>query len=142
MHHTLFEIMTGRYADGTPVPERVDLGTVSNSIRDHLGRLLNARQGTLKHLPDYGLPDIAQIFHGLPYSVDELVAAIREGILRYEPRLRQVEVRNAPRVKGDAILRLEVIGTLHSGESVLFETVFLSEGQATVKALRQRTRDD
>ena len=141
MHHTLFEIMTGRYADGTEVPAQVDVGTVSNSIRDHLGRLLNARQGTLKHLPDYGLPDIAQIFHGLPYSVDELVDAIREGILRYEPRLRQVQVRNAPLTKGDAILRLEVIGTLHSGENVLFETVFLSEGQATVKALKRQAKD-
>ncbi len=142
MHHTLFEILTGHYADGTTVPDRVDIGTVSNSIRDHLGRLLNARQGTIRHLPDYGLPDIAQIFHGLPYSVTELVDAIREGILRYEPRLQQVEVRHAPLVRGEAFLRLEVIGTLHSGENVMFETVFLSEGQATVKALRQQTRDD
>lgn len=138
MHHTLFEIMTGRYADGTPLPQGVDLGTVSNSIRDHLGRLLNARQGNLRHLPDYGLPDITQIYHGLPYSVDELVASIRDGILRYEPRLCQVEVNPLPRARGDAILRLEVIGTLHSGDSVHFETVFFSEGLAAVKALQNK----
>ncbi len=138
MHHTLFEILTGQYADGTPLPERPDIVAVSNSIRDHLGRLLNARQGTLRHLPDYGLPDIAQIYHGLPYSVDELVEAIRDSILKYEPRLQQVDVRNAPLSRGDAVLRLEVIGTLHSGDHVHFETVFLSEGLATVRELKRQ----
>ena len=38
------------------------------SIMDNIRRILNSRAGTLKHLPDYGLPDMSKIIQGLPGS--------------------------------------------------------------------------
>ena len=41
-----------------------------NNIREHLTCLLNSRCGSVSHLPDYGLPDLADIYRELPYSTN------------------------------------------------------------------------
>jgi type VI secretion system protein len=108
------------------------------SIVDHLTRLLNSRRGALAHLPEHGLPDIAQVYQGLPYSVDELVESIRRTIARFEPRLNRVDVRYEPVDKGNCVLQLEIDAYLGDGERVYFDTYFMSGGYAEVRPTRRR----
>jgi len=67
-------------------------GTVQ-AVRDHLSLLLNTRQGTVGHLPDYGVPDLSEVYSSLPGSLEMLRRGIKTTIDKYEPRLRRVTVR-------------------------------------------------
>ena len=66
------------------------------SISEHLQMLLNTREGLSVTNPDYGLPDLTDIVHMLPDGVHALQNAIRDVILKYEPRLSKVKVRFVP----------------------------------------------
>jgi len=132
MANTIFEILSGEYYDGTKLDAVSDNQDTAHSIVSHLSRLLNARQGVLKHLPDYGLPDITEIYQGLPYSLDGLLEDITRLIGKYEPRLLNVEVIPVSVHDVDAILRLEIRGNTEDGQVMRFETFFLSGGYAKV----------
>lgn len=119
--HALLDILTGEYKD----PEFC-------SIRAHLSRLLNARQGSLTHLPDYGLPDVAEIYQGLPYSIDDLISAVKTTIEKYEPRLHNVQIKpQAPSTK-DCVLHLDISGTTSDNTQVQFATYFMTGGRAEI----------
>jgi type VI secretion system protein len=62
------------------------------SIRNHLKMLLNSKRGSIEHLPDYGLPDISEIYQDMPNSLDRLCREIERVIRKYEPRLKNVKV--------------------------------------------------
>ena len=62
------------------------------SIRNHLKVLFNSKQGTIAHLPDYGLPDVSVIYKDFPGSLDGMRKAIAHAISKYEPRLENVSV--------------------------------------------------
>ena len=68
----------------------------SLSIAEHLQTLLNSREGLSATNPDFGLPDLTDIVHMLPDGVHALQNAIRDVILKYEPRLAKVTVRFTP----------------------------------------------
>ena len=68
----------------------------AQSISEHLQILLNTREGLSVTNPDYGLPDLTDIVHMLPDGVHALQNAIRDVILKYEPRLSKVKVRFVP----------------------------------------------
>ncbi|HEB58427.1 MAG TPA: type VI secretion system baseplate subunit TssE [Gammaproteobacteria bacterium] len=138
MQHALFEVLTGRYANGREIEAFPGENDLSTSIQDHLTRLLNARQGSLVHMPDYGLPDIAQLYQSLPYSLDDLAAAIKKSVLKYEPRLTHVHVSHQPMQKGDSVINIDINARLVNGQQVQFETRFLSGGYARVQARRTR----
>jgi type VI secretion system protein len=67
-------------------------GTVG-AVREHLCLLLNTRRGTVGHLPDYGIPDLAGVYAGLPASLETLRHAIKATIDKYEPRMQRVRVK-------------------------------------------------
>ena len=68
----------------------------TQSISEHLQILLNTREGLSVTNPDYGLPDLTDIVHMLPDGVHAIQNAIRDVILKYEPRLSKVKVRFVP----------------------------------------------
>ncbi len=68
----------------------------TQSIAEHLQILLNTREGLSVTHPDYGLPDLTDIVHMLPDGLHALQNAIRDVILKYEPRLSKVKVRFFP----------------------------------------------
>jgi type VI secretion system lysozyme-like protein len=70
-----------------PPPERIIW-----SIRDNLTRIFTTRAGLLPHLPDYGLPDITEIYRQMPYGIPKLKEAMEIAIAEYEPRLKNVRV--------------------------------------------------
>jgi len=119
--NTLFDIIAGKPS----------LDAVA-SIREHLIRLLNARRGSLVHLPDYGLPDISEIYRGLPYSLQQLKNVIIYLIEHYESRLSNVSIQHKAIQDGDTVLHLEISGMLKSNVKLFFNTYFTSGGQAII----------
>jgi len=69
-----------------------NLEALMESVREHLGRLLNARHGMSETLPDYGLPAMSDLMIGSPEYVHSVQAAIQKTIEQYEPRLSGVRV--------------------------------------------------
>lgn len=128
----LFEVFTQQWLDGTSIHTVSENGVSIRSIQDHLSRLLNARQGVLSHLPDYGLPDIAELYGDLPYTVRSLQKAIAVCIEKFEPRLIDVEIVSLPDDKAKAVLIFEIRATLLNGQRTVFETYLMSEGNAKV----------
>jgi type VI secretion system protein len=98
----------------------------------NLNRLFNTRQGSVGHLPDYGLPDITSVYREAPESIDMLRRAIKDVVQKYEPRLRRVHVERQE--TNDYAMRLIFIvsAELLNGERVQFETTFRSQESARV----------
>ena len=71
--------------------ERKEL--ITNSIIRHLRNLLNTRQGCCETLEDYGMPELESKGDTKILLSRELESSIRNTISRYEPRLKNVQVR-------------------------------------------------
>ena len=132
----LFDILTSQFADGQSINNLDPEQQTYLSISSHLTRLLNSRQGSLQHLPDYGLPDITEIYQGLPYSVNQLTQAIKNTIEKYEPRLRNVYVSQNSDANKDYILHLLIRGEINGGKKLEFDTYFVNEGTAQINFVK------
>ncbi|WP_455927649.1 type VI secretion system baseplate subunit TssE [Pseudomonas capeferrum] len=107
------------------------------SVLDNLRRILNSRAGSLSHLPDYGLPDMAQTLQGLPASAHGLMGTLMNTLLKYEPRLEAVNIELLPQIRpGHLEYSLDV--QLKSGERATFGTTLAPEGKVLVRHLRQQ----
>jgi type VI secretion system protein len=136
-NYGLFEVFTQEWLDKKPIKVIAKEAAIIQSIQDHLSRLLNARQGVLSHLPDYGLPDITQAYADLPYTIGDLQVAIGECIKRYEPRIKDVVVVSMPDDRAKGIVIFEIQATLQNGRKATFETYFKSEGDAKVEQKKE-----
>ncbi len=66
------------------------------SVLAHLRVLLNCRQGSAPCAPDLGMPDFSELAHAFPEAVHQLQRMVKATIETYEPRLRNVVVRQIP----------------------------------------------
>ena len=134
----LFEKISGLYADGTPVESVARDIRRAKSIADHLWRMYNTRRGAVPQLPDYGLPDINEIYQHLPGSLKALEQTILEITTRYEPRLERVRIRAVPVPNHEFKLSFELSAVIRGGGRVLFQTHFTAAGLSTVETLGRR----
>lgn len=58
---SLYEILTCNFTGDLPLKVINEEDQVILSVLDNIQRILNARVGTISHLPDYGLPDMTKI---------------------------------------------------------------------------------
>lgn len=134
------DVLRGHFHDGHAVLDD-DAGTQRmQSVIDNLTRLFNTRRGAVEHLPEYGLPDISQVYRDLPYSIDGLRVAIKEVVERYEPRLRRIRVEKQEKDKDDEYdMRVSFVlsGELEKGRRVSFQTTFASHDLAEVRLWRK-----
>jgi type VI secretion system protein len=116
---------------------RVDTPALTESVMRNLHRILNSRRGGARTVPDYGLPDLADVVHSFPDVIVELSRIIKECIERYEPRLRNVRVTFVPDEADLLILRFHIAAELAaaSGERqrISFESTISSSGKATIR---------
>jgi type VI secretion system protein len=107
-------------------PERSSVGRAGDlmeSIAAHLRVLLNSRQGEAAISPTYGVADFASLVHS-PQSPQALAASIRATILEFEPRLKNVAVRQVEDGQ-PLVLRFEItaaIAAKGSREVLKFKT--------------------
>jgi type VI secretion system protein len=139
MEAGLIDVLKGRFLDGTELSEVSEDQHRILSILDNLNRLFNTRQGSIAHLPDYGLPDITEVYRDLPYSIDGLRKAIKAAVEKFEPRLRRVRVDHQKTDPYAMRLSFLLTAQLLRGERVQFQTTFTSNELAQVKPWRRRT---
>jgi type VI secretion system protein len=137
MESGLIDVLNGCFLNGMELDE-VDADEQRKlSIMDNLTRMFNSRRGSIAHLPDYGLPDITQIYRELPYSVKGLQKAIKEAVEKYEPRLRRVRVDEQKSDSYSMRITFILSAELLKGQKVHFQTTFTSNELTQVSAWRR-----
>jgi type VI secretion system protein len=133
MNQGLFESLTGKFLDGTPVDSVPQSQRRIVSIMDHLSCMFNTRQGSVAHLKDYGLPDICDIYRRMPEAIEELRAAVKSAVERYEPRLANVRVVRRETAAKETKLEFILSGELKDGGGLVrFQTLFTSFGRSSI----------
>ena len=129
----LFDVLEGRFGGVTPVASVSPEEHRVHSIVGNLRRLLNTRQGSVPHLPGYGLPDLSTIQREAPDSLDLLRRSVRQAVLDYEPRLAHVRVE--PRDVDPFKMRVTFVisGEVEPGRRVRLETTFGSQELTDVR---------
>lgn len=82
------------------------------SVMEHIRVLLNTCIGDAPTVPDFGLTDFSDIVHELPKGVHKIQQSIRDLIMKYEPRLKNVSVRYIPDSE-PLVLRFEVVARVN-----------------------------
>jgi len=111
---------------------KTEIPWVGDPIRNHLGLLLNARQGSIEHLPDYGMPDMASFYADYPASLAGLRTAVEELIQKYEPRLQNAQVRLIEADSGEFRVSLTITGEIEEAEGgsrVTYRTTIHRDGR-------------
>jgi type VI secretion system protein len=105
-----------------------------DSVRSHLQRMLNTRQGNVPIAGDYGVPDFLDFLQTYPESVHEVERSIKRAIDKYEPRLTGTIVTFVPDEEETLILRFQITACLteEKGRKVLFETLVDSTGRIRI----------
>ncbi len=103
-----------------------------SSIIENLKMVLQTRRGSVMHLPDFGIPDIRQIYFD-EGSIESVPDMIKETILKYEPRLKNVRVQRKDFDEKNLRISLEIAAQIKevSGREILF-TEFSSTGWTKV----------
>lgn len=121
MTSSLYDVLTRR----TPHAPGRGAGLVP-SIIANLDRLFNSRRDGLAHLPDFGLPDVSQIYRDMPESIGGLTRAIQALVERYEPRLSRVRVEHQDTDPYAMQLEFLLSAELPDRSPVQFRTTFSS----------------
>lgn len=136
---SLFEKLADQYADGTALSAVPPAYRRAKSIADHLWRMFNTRQGTIPHMPEYGLPDISEIYRKLPGSLKDLETTILNLTAKYEPRLEKVRIRPITTTPQEFRLAFELTATIKGGDRIAFHTSFHASGESKVQPMKART---
>ena len=67
-------------------------GDELSAVLANLRLLFNTRAGDSAAVPDYGVPDLADLLHQFPAVSPALQRSLRAAISRHEPRLRGVQI--------------------------------------------------
>ncbi len=123
-----------------PIPgssDRSPVRWVGDPVRDHLVLLLNTRQGSVRHLPDFGMPDMASFYSEYPASISSLRAAVETLIRTYEPRLHNVRVVPDADVQGwEFRVSMVITGEVEEPDGVVrvrYRTTISSSGHTDLE---------
>ncbi len=112
---------------------------LENSIREHLIRILNTRQGSVPIALDYGVPDYHSMATRFSTDPSESISDIQEGILlainKYEPRLKTVKVKFLEKKDFDITMSIEIEGTASSREgdfTITLRATISAEGRIEI----------
>jgi type VI secretion system protein len=105
---------------------------IRQSIVENLKMVLQTRRGSVQHLPDFGIPDIRQIYFD-EGTIESVPDQIRDTILKYEPRLEDVRVKKKEFDEKNMRMTLEISAQIKEmpGKEVLF-TEFSTTGWTKV----------
>lgn len=138
-HNTpsLYEMLSGHFSGGLSLQQVSEENQVILSVLDNMQRILNCRAGTLAHLPDYGMPDMAKILQGMPGAAHQLKAILSDVLLKYEPRLKSIEVVLLEQMQPGE-LRYAIDAQLKGLGLVRYGTEFVPEGRVLLRHLKQQ----
>lgn len=131
----LFEKVTGHFANGAPTDDFDAATQTFLSVQDNIQRILNSRRNGLLHLPDYGLDDLTEIYRDLPASTLRLKRVMEHTLLKYEPRLKAIDIEIDDTQPG-MLLSFTMTCHLHQTGLVRFGTHFQPDGKTRLMLLR------
>lgn len=134
---SLYDVLLG-HIDGESIDMHDDKTLEILSVQRNVHRILNTRAGAMKHLPDYGLPDLSRIYRALPASAVEIQAQLERTLLAYEPRIKAVEIESVSDAHPGVLLSFEMTCHLRKTGLVRFGTYF--EPRGYVSLVRRRNR--
>lgn len=134
---SLYEILYGNFIGELDLHQVSEENQVILSVLDNMQRILNCRAGTLAHLPDYGLPDMTKILQGMPGTAHLLMGTLSGVLLKYEPRLKNVEVVILEQTQ-PGVLRYAIDAELKGFGLVRYGTEFMPEGKILLRHLKQQ----
>jgi type VI secretion system protein len=131
---SLYDILLG-HIDGEALESHDDKTLEILSVQANIRRILNTRAGAVKHVPDYGLPDLTDVYRNLPASVHDLRNQMEMTLLKFEPRLRAVEIEIDDKPDPGLMVSFTMICHLKRAGLVRFGTYFEPPGRMTLKRL-------
>ncbi|CNI02718.1 type VI secretion system lysozyme-like protein [Yersinia kristensenii] len=134
---SLYEQLLGNFTGGLELHQVSEANQVILSVLDNMQRILNCRAGTLSHLPDYGLPDMSEILQGLPGSAHALLTTLSTALLKYEPRLKSLQVLLLPQT-APGHLEYAIEAELKGLGLVRYGTAFMPEGRVLIRHLKHQ----
>ncbi|KVT44788.1 type VI secretion system baseplate subunit TssE [Burkholderia ubonensis] len=129
---SLYDMLLGQIG-GEPIDAYDDKTLECLSVQQNVRRILNTRAGALKHLPDYGLPDLTNIYKALPASAHVLKQQMEATLLRYEPRIRSIDVEIIDNQDPGILVSFEMTCHLKNAGLVRFGTYFEPPGRLRVE---------
>jgi type VI secretion system protein len=129
------ERLRDRRADVERSPT-VNTTLLTESVLTHLRDMLNSRHGIAATVPDYGIPDLADLVHSFPEAIALMRREIRASIEKYEPRLRNVTITHVPDADDPFHLNFDIRGELVTDRdktTVAFRTTLDAAGRAAIR---------
>ena len=102
-------------ADPTSTGRSVYRGEdLESAVTNHLHKMLNTRQGSALTAPDYGIVELSELLHEFPDANAIMQRCIKTTIQKYEPRLKNVQVRaiNAEEDESQLLVYFEISAQL------------------------------
>ena len=140
---SLFNLLVGYFTQEPVDPTDTDRSyfdhmseeeKMRRSIIENLTLVLQTRQGSVQHLPDFGLPDIMQIYIDSGYTFEPLRKHLQEVILKYEPRIDKVRVEEPRFEKENMRVFLRIHATIKDfSETEVLLTEFSTTGWTKVE---------
>ena len=118
---SLYDILVGQFASESKNIDETEFNELDqlteeqklrSSIIENLRMVLSTRQGSVQHLPDFGMPDILQLFFNSDNSIEPIKKEIKNVILKYEPRIAEVQVQKTDFDQESMKITLKVIATV------------------------------
>ncbi len=132
---SLYDILVGCFPSEWPGywgdPSSVSFAELENlpedrklrlSITENLRMILQARCDTgqnpeqrskpWRHLPDFGIPDILQVYFESGGTIEPIKARIRDTILKFEPRISDVKIQKDFFDPNNMRISLHIIATI------------------------------
>lgn len=134
---SLYDILVGQFVSESRNPDEIDFSRFDHlteeeklrySIMENLRMVLSTRQGSVKHLPDFGMPDILQLYFDSGNSIDPIKKEIKNVILKYEPRIGDVQVHELDFNREIMRLSLKIIASIKDNPN---KEVLLTEFSST-----------
>jgi type VI secretion system protein len=133
---SLYDKLLGQIG-GEPLDAYDDKTLEILSVQQNIRRILNTRAGALKHLSDYGLPDLTNIYKALPASAHLLRQQMEATLLVYEPRIRSIDVEYIDNTDPGVQVSYEMTCHLKKAGLVRFGTYFEPPGCMRVQRIER-----
>ncbi|HLG32076.1 MAG TPA: type VI secretion system baseplate subunit TssE [Ignavibacteriaceae bacterium] len=134
---SLYDILVGQFSSETKNPDDADAyhfddltedQKIRSSIIENLRMVLSTRQGSVQHLPDFGMPDILQLYFDSGNSIDPIKKEIRNVILKYEPRIGDVQVQKTDFDQEMMRISIKIVATIKDNPN---KEILLTEFSST-----------
>jgi type VI secretion system protein len=133
----LYDLLVGQFSSETKNPDETGLHNFDHlseedkmrySVIENLRMVLSARQGSVVHLPDFGMPDILQLYFNSGNSIDPIRQEIRKVILKYEPRIGEVQVEKLDFNQESMRISLKIVAKIKESK---YKEILLTEFSTT-----------